>query len=98
MTRTSLAKLRRDILKRKGISTEPRTKRLLTQAELPDLYPKTSKMKYIELKYHIHLEDVVFLGSLTDVCVYFKWEVDRSTISRWRTHIEEAFYGSEANR
>ncbi|KKL12834.1 hypothetical protein LCGC14_2531810 [marine sediment metagenome] len=95
MTRTSLAKLRREILKRKGIATEPKTKRLLTQAELPDLYPKTSKMRYIELKYKIHLEDVIFLGSLTDVCGYFRWEVDRSTISRWRKHIEEAFYGGK---
>jgi len=84
----SISSLRRRILKHKGIeAVEPGTKRLLQLDDLPDYFPKTSLMRYIETKYHIRLEREVFKGSLTDVCKKLGWEVDRSTISRWRKHI-----------
>ncbi len=84
----AISSLRKRILKGKGIvATEPGTKRPLYIDDLPDYFPKTSLMRYIETKYHIRLEREVFKGSLTDVCQKLGWEVDRSTISRWRKHI-----------
>ena len=85
---TSIAKLRRQILKGRGVTPAKHTKQLLTEDELPDLYTKTPKMKYIELKYHIHLENEIFKGSLFDVSRRFSYEIDRSTVSRWRKHIK----------
>lgn len=87
--RTPLTKLRRKILTGRGIATTaPRTKRPLTEADLPDPYPKSPHMKYLEIKYTTKLELVIFKGSLSDICQRFNWEVDRSTISRWRKHIQ----------
>lgn len=87
--RTSISSLRRNILKRKGLSPEPKTKRMRTEDELPDLYPKSPLMRYLEAKYKVKLEEVIFKGSLLDVRKYFNWEVDRSTISRWRKLIQK---------
>lgn len=53
----------------------------------PSLYPKSTKMMYLEVKYKISIHKVIWDGSLDDVCKRFNYEVDRSTISRWRTHI-----------
>jgi len=84
----AISSLRKRILKHKGIeAVEPKTKRLLQLEDLPDYFPKSSLMRYIEAKYYIRLEREIFTGSLTDVCQKLGWEVDRSTISRWRKHI-----------
>ena len=80
-----MAKLRRQIFDRKGVKPAKRTKRLLTVDEQPDLFPKTSKMKMLEYKYHIKLEVILFDGSLDEVVHFLNNEVDRSTISKWRT-------------
>jgi len=47
-------------------------------------FPKTPLMKYIETKYTILLKLDIYRGSINDVCSHYGWEVDRSTISRWR--------------
>ena len=82
-----VAKLRRKILKDKGVEPAPHTRRMLTIDERPDLYPKTPLMKMMELKYHLKLESVIYEGSLDDIVKLFNYEVDRSTISRWRQYI-----------
>lgn len=89
MESTPIAKLRRQILKSKDVVLEKHTRKPIKMVDLPDEYPKTSEMKYLESKYNIHLEKVIFIGSLTDVEQRFKGEVDRSTISRWRKHIRK---------
>lgn len=85
--RTPITKLRKQILEARGVTPEPKTKRLLKPEELPDLYPKTPQMKLIELRYKVRLEQVIFKGSLLDICKQFNWEIDKSTVSRWRKHI-----------
>ena len=82
---TSIAKLRRQALGRRGVTPAKHTKHLLLIDEVPDIFPKSAKMKMIEYKYHIKLEIVLFDGSLDDVVRYLNNEVDRSTISKWRT-------------
>ena len=87
--RTSTAELRRRILGTKGVKPAKHTKRMLTTDQQPDDFPKTLKMKMLEYKYHIKLESIIFQGSLLDVCKMLHYEVDRSTISRWRKYITE---------
>jgi len=85
--RTSTAELRRRILGARGVKPAKYTKRMLTTDQQPDDYPKTPKMKMLEYKYHIKLESILFKGSLLDVCRMLHYEVDRSTISRWRNYV-----------
>lgn len=84
----AISSLRKRILTRRGVkAVEPGTKRMLQLEDLPDYFPKTDRMRLLESRYHIRLEMEVFTGSLTDVCRKLNWEVDRSTVSRWRKHI-----------
>lgn len=80
-----VAKLRRRILNNRGVVVEKKTKRLLKINEQPDNFPKTSKMKMLEYKYHIKLDVILFDGSLDEVVQFLNGEIDRSTISKWRT-------------
>lgn len=50
-------------------------------------FPKTNLMKYIETRYNIVLKTDIYRGSINDTCSRYGWEVDRSTISRWRKAI-----------
>ena len=86
---TPLAKLRRQILDHRGVKPAKRTKRLLTIDEQPDSFPKTTKMKMLEYKYHIKLEVILFDGSLDEIVRFLNSEIDRSTISKWRTRYEK---------
>ena len=83
----STAELRRRILGAAGVKPAKHTKRMLTTDQQPDDFLKTSKMKMLEYKYHIKLESILFKGSLLDVCRMLQYEVDRSTISRWRKYV-----------
>lgn len=80
----TIYKLRREILggRKLQLTTDP------DKYEQADTYYKSPKMKYIETKYKLHLEAVIFRGSLLDICKLLNWEVDRSTVSRWRKHIQ----------
>lgn len=55
--------------------------------------PLLPKMLYIQEKYKVRVVFDVFVGSLTDVCIRYKWEVDRSTISRWRKYMRQFILG-----
>ena len=96
--RVPTAELRRRIFNRRGVQPAKKTKRLLTIDEQPDIFPKTSKMKMLEYKYHIKLEVIIFDGSLMEVVQFLNGEVDKSTISKWRSryqkYMEEKNYGS----
>lgn len=87
--RTPIAKLRRQILGNRGVKPIKKTKRLVPVHEYPDSFPKTTKMKMLEYKYHIKLEVVLFNGSLSDVVQFLNGEVDKSTISKWRKRYME---------
>lgn len=94
MTDISTIKLRHQILKDRGL-VPPKPKKIklpITQpeewipAEEIHLLPK---MKYIEAKYNVKIKIDIFIGSLNDVCMRYRWEVDRSTISRWRKYMRQ---------
>lgn len=61
----------------------------LRLAKKPDPFPKTILMKYLEMKYQVKMEDVVFGGSLSQVVKLFGDEIDPSTVSLWRKFIRE---------
>lgn len=87
--KTPITQLKRQILDRKGVQPEKRTKRMLTVDEQPDTFHKTPTMKLIEYKYHIKIENEIFIGSLMDVVIRFNHDIDRSTVSKWRKYIKE---------
>ena len=94
MADISTIKLRHQILKERGL-IPPTPKRI----KLPIIYPEQDittmeefpmlpKMKYIEVKYKVKIKIDIFIGSINDVCSRYKWEIDRSTISRWRKYMK----------
>jgi len=93
MTDIATIKLRHKILKERGL-VPPKPKRIdITKLPQPDPtifeeIPLTAKMKYIITKYNISLKTDIFIGSINDVCSRYGWEVDRSTISRWRKYMK----------
>jgi len=87
--KTPITQLKRQILNRSGVQPAKRTKRMLTVDEQPDIFHKTSTMKLIEYKYHIKIENEIFLGSLMDVVRRFNYDIDKSTVSKWRKYIKE---------
>ena len=94
MTEVSTAKLRQKILKDRGL-VPPKPKKVKLPITHPeeDLttmenIPLLPKMKYIEVKYNVKVRLDVFKGSINDVCSRYEWEVDRSTISRWRKYLK----------
>jgi hypothetical protein len=89
-TRTSLSKLQRKILQGRGIGKlTPGTKQPVLTEDMPDEYLKTPKMKYFESRFKCRIEKIIFKGSLSDAVRYFRDEVDRATVSRWRKHIRQ---------
>ncbi len=87
----STRELRRRILKEHGlIPPNPPAYFLPPQPEYDESmvdFRKTALMKYVETKYSISLKLDIYKGSINDVCSRYGWEVDRSTISRWRKKI-----------
>jgi len=94
MSEVPTARLRQRILKERGlIPPKPKKVKLPINHEPEDLtiienIPLLPKMKYIEAKYNIKVKTDIFIGSINDVCSRYKWEIDRSTISRWRRYLK----------
>lgn len=86
---TNITDLRNRILTGRQVRPAKRTKRLIKKSEWPDAFPKTTKMKLLEYRYNVKIEDVIFDGSLAEIVRKFHGDVDRSTICRWRRAIEE---------
>lgn len=84
----STKEIRRRVLKRHGLVPPKKPPYFLPDSESYDEsavdFPKTNLMKYIEAKYNILLKLDIYRGSLNDVCSRYGWELDRSTVSRWR--------------
>lgn len=92
-TEIAIVKLRHQIMKERGlVPPKPRKVKLplLQQEEwIPsEEFPMLPKMKYIEAKYNVKVKTDIFIGSLNDVCQRYNWEIDRSTISRWRKYLK----------
>ena len=92
MSEVTTAQLRTQIMKERGL-IPPKAKRVRAVKYEIDLtimenIPLLPKMKYIEAKFGVKVKEDVFIGSINDVCQRYKWEVDRSTISRWRKYLK----------
>lgn len=85
---TSQSKIKKRILKQRGVELAKLTRKPVTYDDLPSLYPKTQLMKYIELKFGDRLENIIFNGTIYDL--EKKLGVDATTISKWRKTISEA--------
>lgn len=85
---TSSAKLRKRILKQRGVELAKHTKAPTTYDDLPSPYKKTQLMKYIELKFSDKLENILFQkGTIYEVGK--RIGIDYSTVSKWRKLITE---------
>lgn len=88
MPELSTYEIRRRILKEHGLVPRKHPPLFLPEPPLYDEslidFPKTPKMLYIETKYNVKLKLDIYRGSINDVASRYNWEVDRSTISRWR--------------
>lgn len=88
MSEVPIAEIRRRIIKGHGLIPPKAPPYFLPEQPGYDEsavdFPRTDLMKYIESKYNIKLKLDIYRGSINDVCSRYGWEVDRSTISRWR--------------
>ena len=94
MAEVSTIKLRLQILKERGL-IPPKPKKIKLPIIQPEQdittmenVPLLPKMKYIEVKYNVKVRIDIFIGSINDVCSRYQWEIDRSTISRWRKYMK----------
>ena len=85
---TPSSKIRRKILRQRGVTLEKHTRKPITYDDLPSPYHKTRAMKYIELKFGGRLEDIIFKGTIYEM--EKKLGIDATTISKWRTIVSEA--------
>ena len=91
-TKTDLAKVRKQILKGRGVTQEKHTRRLITHDEEPAPFNKSPMMKYIELKHGDKLENLLWPGTIYEVAK--RLGIDYSTVSKWRKIVEDGkFFG-----
>ncbi len=82
----NLKDIRRSVLKQRNVQFKPRTKTLTTQDDMPAVYHKTRLMQYVELKYSKPIDTIIWEGTIDEVAA--KYDIDRSTVSKWRKQIE----------
>jgi len=85
---TSQSKIRKRILRQRGVELEKHTRKPVTYDDLPSIYPKTRLMKYIELKFGDRLENIIFTDTI--YALEKKLGIDATTVSKWRRIISEA--------
>jgi hypothetical protein len=84
--------------KRGGISFEPNTRNVVTPDEAKTKFHKTTKMRFLELKLHKPIQEIICNGkSIYDLeaelnKLIFPEKVDVTTISKWRVMINESFW------
>jgi hypothetical protein len=92
-TKTPTAKIRKKILKQRGVAPAGRGK-LVTYDELPADYHKTPLMRLVEYKQGAKLEDLIFAGTIYTVAKQLG--IDPTTVYKWRKIIlagkEEEFF------
>ena len=85
---TSQSKIRKRILRQRGVELEKHTRKPVTFDDLPSIYHKTRLMKYIELKFGDRLENIIFTDTI--YALEKKLGIDATTISKWRRVISDA--------
>lgn len=84
--------IRQKILKQRGIvGFQPQTRQPVAFGEQESAVPKTTLMRYLELKHNKSIEELLASGSNYEL--EKKLGVDFSTISKWRKMIREANNG-----
>lgn len=87
-------KIRDRILKSRKVDLKPYTRVPVTPDQLETFFAKSYLMKYIEKLTGIDIESIVFSDTLDNIVKMLKSkgidDIDRSTISRWRTKINSA--------
>ena len=81
--------LRQRILDGAGVRVEPGNKHLHVPADMPDTWHKPPKLKMLEYKYKVRIEDYLWRYSLSMIVKLLGDDVDKSTVSRWRAAAEE---------
>ena len=84
---TNFNTIRKNILKRKGVTLQKKTKRPVTQDDVITVFTKTRLMQYVELKHSKAIDIIIWEGTIDEVAK--KYSIDRSTVSKWRTSISE---------
>lgn len=85
---TPTSKIKKKILKQRGVVFEKHTRKPITHDDLPSPYHKTQLMKYVELKFSDRLENIISDGTIYEVGK--RLGINYSTVSKWRKLIIEA--------
>lgn len=86
------SEIRKKILSQRQIQLAPRTRKPITHDDAPSPYPKSRLMKYIELKFHNKLENLIFKGTIYEAAK--KYSISPSVVSKWRKLIRDTeFFG-----
>ena len=85
---TRLSDIRKKILKQRGVELRRLTRKPVPIEELPSIFPKTTLMRLVEMKFKEKLENLIFIGTIYEV--ERRLSVDASTISKWRKIIKES--------
>ena len=89
MPRKPIIKIREEILDRAGVTPTPHSRHMVSAGAHKDSFHKTDKMKMLEYRFNIRIEHEIFKGSLNELVKRFNYEVERSTLSKWRTRLQE---------
>ena len=86
--KTNLSSIRKKTLSKRGIAElSKRTRKPLSHDEVAAPFVKTPTMKYMELKYHKPIEDLIASGTIYEAGKRLK--LHPTTIYKWRLIIEE---------
>lgn len=91
---TSLSRLRQSILAREGVERSEAIRWAPSPAQVVQVLYKTPKALYLELRYNVKIENILFAGDLFDVCEKLGFEVDKSTVCRWRQRVLRLIYSA----
>ena len=85
---TPRSKIRKEILKQRGVELKKHTRKPVSIDKLPTPYKKTRLMQLVELRHSKRLEELIFTGTIYEV--EKRLEVDATTVSKWRALVTEA--------
>ncbi len=85
---TQSSKLKKRILRERGIQLQKHTGKPLTMDDAPAPYKKSDLMRLVEIKYQDKLEQIIFKGTIYEVAKRIK--VCPATVSNWRRIVSEA--------
>lgn len=85
---THLSKVRKSILKNRGVELEKHTRRPVEYDDLPATFHKTRAMRYIELKFNGKLESLISGGTIYQAGK--RLGLHPTTVYKWRLVVAEA--------